>query len=195
MRLGDFLRPVLECGIDDGLLQPSSTAFLNRHPCAVRTYPIRDTFCAGSVISEIVLGPLQSERALRLYRPLRRRHAVHGLCARPECARTDAQQRPWRKVHRGQASGAARVSGSVPVGGEGAGTRARGEAAYSRAEGRVGRQREATPQLTSASRSNREACCGVVHARSPDNQLATAPSGTDLHPLPVPRVYSRYRWL
>jgi hypothetical protein len=95
----------------------------------------------------VVPGPLQSVRALRLHRPLRRRHAVHRLCARPACARTDAQQRPWREVHRGPASGAARVSGSVPVWGEGAGTRVRGEATDSRAEGRVGRQRETTPQL------------------------------------------------
>ena len=94
-----------------------------------------------------VPGPLQSARALRLHRPLRGRHAVHRLCARPACARTSAQQRPWREVHRGPASGAARVSGSVPVGGEGAGTRGHGEATYSRAEGRVGRQRETTPSL------------------------------------------------
>ena len=95
----------------------------------------------------VVLGPLQSARALRLHRPLRGRHAVHRLCARPACARTGAQQRPWREVHRGPASGAAGVSGSVPVCGEGAGTRVHGEATYSRAEGRVGRQRETTPPL------------------------------------------------
>jgi hypothetical protein len=94
-----------------------------------------------------VLSPLQSARALRLHRPLRGRHAVHRLCARPSCARTGAQQRPWREVHRGPASGAAGVSGSVPVCGEGSGTRVRRETTYSRAEGRVGRQRETTPPL------------------------------------------------
>ena len=95
-------------------------------------------------------SPLQSARAFRLHRPLRGRHPVHRLCARPACARTGAQQRPWCEVHRGPASGAAGVSGSVPVGGEGAGTRVRSEAAYSRAEGRVGRQWETTPPLNSA---------------------------------------------
>jgi hypothetical protein len=50
------------------------------------------------------------------------------------CA-TGAQQRPSREVHRGPASGAAGVSGSVTVCGEGAGTRGRGEATYSRSEG------------------------------------------------------------
>ena len=95
----------------------------------------------------VELSPLQSTRALRLHRPLRGRHAVHRLCAKPACARTGAQQRPWREVHRGPASGAARVSGSVPVCREGAGTRVRGQATYSRAEGRVGRQRETAPPL------------------------------------------------
>jgi hypothetical protein len=55
--------------------------------------------------------------------------------------------RPWREVHGGSASGAAGVSGSVPVCGEGSGTRVRREATYSRAEGCVGRQRETTPPL------------------------------------------------
>src|SRR5207253_2485963 len=50
-------------------------------------------------------------------------------------------------VHSGPASGAAGVSGSVPVCGEGAGARVRGEATYSRAEGCVGRRRETTPSL------------------------------------------------
>ena len=97
--------------------------------------------------SRVVLSPLQSARALRLHRPLRGRHAVHRLCARPACARTGAQQRPWREVHRGPASGTLGVPGSVPVCGEGSGARVRGEATYSRAEGRVGRQRETTPPL------------------------------------------------
>jgi hypothetical protein len=35
--LGDVFRRVLECGIGAGLLQPSSTAFLNR-PCGVTDY-------------------------------------------------------------------------------------------------------------------------------------------------------------
>ena len=105
----------------------------------------RERFRSSDQLNQ--LGPLQSLRALRLHRPLRRRHVVHRLCARPACARTDAQQRPRRKVHRGPAAGAAGISGSVPVCGKGAGTRVRGEATHSRAEGRVGRQREATPQL------------------------------------------------
>ena len=122
-------------------------------------------------------GPLQSARALRLHRPLCGRHAVHRLCARPACARTDAQQRPWRKVHRGPASGAAGVSGSVPVGGEGAGTRVRSEATYSRAEGRAGRQRETTPPLNQHFQRHCEAnCCvgvGDHHVRL-GSQLANA---------------------
>jgi hypothetical protein len=82
-----------------------------------------------------------------LHRPLRGRHAVHRLFARPACERTEAQQWPWREVHRGLASCADGVSGSVPVREEGAGTRVPGEAAYSRAEGRIGCQRETTPPL------------------------------------------------
>ena len=73
--------------------------------------------------SGLTLSPLQSTRALRLHRPLRGWHAVHRLCARPACARTGAQQRPWCEVHRGPASGAAGVSGGVPVCGEGVGAR------------------------------------------------------------------------
>ncbi len=95
----------------------------------------------------VELSPLQSTRALRLHRPLRGRHAVHRLYAKHACARTGAQQRPWREVHRGPASDAARVPGSVPVCREGAGTRVRGETTYSGAEGRVGRQPETTPPL------------------------------------------------
>jgi len=117
-----------------------------RRQIAVRTYLTGDVlFWIGDF--RVELSPLQSTRALRLHRPLRGRHAVHRLCAKPACARTGAQQRPWREVHRGPVSGAAGVSGSVPVCGEGAGTRVRGEATYSRAEGRVGRQWEATPPL------------------------------------------------
>ena len=92
-------------------------------------------------------GPLQSTRALRLHRPLRGRHVLHRICAKPACARTGAQQRPRGEVHRGPAAGPAGVSGSVPVCGEGAGTGVRGEATYSRAEERVGRSRETTPGL------------------------------------------------
>jgi len=131
-----------------------------RRQIAVRTYLTgrRSVLDRGF---QVELSPLQSTRALRLHRPLRGRHAVHRVCARPTCARTGAQQWPWREVHRGPASGAAGVSGSVPVCGESAGTRVRAEATYSRSEGRVGRQRETTPPLTSTSRSNCEAnCCG-----------------------------------
>ena len=78
-------------------------------------------------------------RALRLHRPLRGWHALHRVCARPARARTGAQQRPWREVHGGPASGAAGVSGGVSIGGEGAGARVRGEALDSSTEGRVGR--------------------------------------------------------
>src|SRR5262249_9128092 len=91
----------------------------------------------------VELTPLQSTRALRLHRPLRGRPLVHPPCPRPPRARTGAQPRPWREVHRGPASGAAGVSGSVPVGGEGAGARICGEATYARAEGSVDRQGDA----------------------------------------------------
>jgi hypothetical protein len=70
------------------------------------------------------------------------RHALYRVCARPTRARTGAQQRPWREVHGGSTSGAAGVSGSVPICTEGAGAGARGEATDSRAEERVGRQRK-----------------------------------------------------
>src|SRR5439155_23321273 len=50
----------------------------------------RERFGSGSEIFRVVLGPLQSARALRLHRTLRRRRAVHWLCARPACARTGA---------------------------------------------------------------------------------------------------------
>jgi hypothetical protein len=125
-----------------------------------------------------VLSPLQSARALRLHRLLRRRHVVHRLCARPTCARTGAQQRPWREVHCWPASGAAGVSGRVPVNGKSAGTRVRGEATYSRAEGRAGRQCETTPPLKPGSRKQlkRAVAAPLVLTRWPGPHLATAAS-------------------
>jgi hypothetical protein len=128
---------------------PRRSPFLPPSPgspvCAGKSSPSLTPSRVGHF--RVELSPLQSTRALRLHRPLRGRHAVHRLCAKPACARTGAQQRPWCEVHRGPASGTAGVSGSVPVCGEGAGTRARREATYSRAERRVGRQRETTPPL------------------------------------------------
>src|SRR2546425_8645890 len=116
----------------------------------------RDLSDSGDVLFwigdfRVVLSPIQSARALRLHGALRGRHALHRLCARPARARTGAQQRPWREVHRGPASGAAGVSGSVPFCGEGSGTRVCVEATYSRAEARVDRQRseEHTSELQS----------------------------------------------
>ena len=124
----------------------------------------------------VVLSPLQSARALRLHRPLRGRHAIHRLCARPACARTGAQQRPWCEIHRGPASGAAGVSGGVPVRGEGAGTRVRGEATYSRAEGRVGRQRETTPPMNQHVQEQLLPDCGVAVSLSGSWQRRSARS-------------------
>lgn len=95
----------------------------------------------------VELSPLQSTRALRLHRPVRGWHSLHWLCAKPACARTGAQQRSWRQVHRGPASGTAGVSGSVRVCGEGTGTRVCSEATDSGAEGRVSREWETTPPL------------------------------------------------
>jgi hypothetical protein len=131
-----------------------------RRQIAVRTYLTGDVlFWIGDF--RVELSPLESTRALRLHRPLPGQHVLHRLYAKHACARTGAQQQSWREVHRGPAPGAAGLSGSVPVCGEGAGTRVRGEAIYSRAEGRVGRQRETMPQLNQHFRSNSEATCWV----------------------------------
>ena len=56
-----------------------------RRQIAVRTYLTgrRSVLDRGF---QVELSPLQSTRALRLHRPLRGRHAVHRVCARPTCA-------------------------------------------------------------------------------------------------------------
>ena len=147
------------------------------------------------------LSPLQSARALRLHRPLRGRHAVHRLCARPACARTGAQQRPWCEVHRGPASGAAGVSGSVQVSGQGAGTRVRSEATDSRAErprwSSVGDDAATEPVLPATTRSSSAALTAVQHrAGSTDHIVSKAAiSSMPSHRFCRRRFSSKLCWL
>jgi len=58
-----------------------------------------------------------------------------------------ARQRPWREVHRGRRRVRLVYQEAVPVSGEGAGTRVRGEATHCAQKEGGGRQRETTPPL------------------------------------------------
>jgi hypothetical protein len=113
-------------------------------------------------------------RALRLHRPLRRRHAVHGLRPRRDDAREGAQCRARGAIHGGPSARPAGLCRVVRVGRRRVAPGARAETAEPRAERSADRP-AAIPGYPAARASGvswpRERCDGGATTRKPWNGM------------------------